>query len=286
MYDEKQSYKMYPSPTRLSRTASDLGAYFSGQERGRQTNTSRELISPSKWLDEDHTAIEFRKQGGQKPPCVVCRHGVKPYDATLPQPCLHGPVHAACMMAEERLSLATTAATGRTTAPQLYCAVCYQPVTAIAYNLTDEIPSTRLPFSQFRTHLHNISKHQPSAPPIDELIISPPHSHNHIKDIQHLVQPAIFSPQTTTRGKRPYLEDDGKDEKVPAGGSIRSREFQEDMRLHVDVHVIHHHHHYTRSDTKHNKKHPHRKSSKSRVTRAHTNKTPHNAKGWSSSKHR
>lgn len=277
---------VYPSPTRFPRAVSDHGTHVSSWENGTRRRTSREIVlPPSVWFDEGCNATELRKRGGQRPPCAVCRHGVKPFDATLPRPCLHGPVHTACMAAEERLSLATAAAIGHTSAPQLHCAVCYQPVTAIAYNLTDEVPSTRLPFSQLRSHhFNNKTHHQPSAPPIDEIINLPHRHRTNVNGGKPLISSSVVTSPTTPDANRGIVKDDGKDENGLTDAFIGSVVPQKDMRLQVDVHVVHHHHHYTH--TQHREKRPHRNPSKSRAARADTNKFSHDTNRWTTSKRR
>lgn len=82
------------------------------------------------------------------PLCKLCDAAIHPCDAVLPRPCLHGPIHASCMEAEERLCIAAANATGRAKeSAHIRCHVCYSIVSSMAYDLMNEIPSIRLPFS-------------------------------------------------------------------------------------------------------------------------------------------
>lgn len=108
--------------------------------------TKKALVQPpSRWLDTQPDL----------PKCRICHQTVTPHEAVLGRPCLHGPFHVACIEAEEELCIAAARATNRNTAPQLHCPVCLGVMSSIAFDLSNEIPSIRLPFA-------NVMK--PSAP--------------------------------------------------------------------------------------------------------------------------
>lgn len=123
------------------------------------------------WNDDERGRL---KHSTNFPKCLICNHAVHPKEGILLRPCLHGPIHKSCIEAEERLYMAAATATCRQQAPLLYCPLCHHSVNCIVYNLQEEIPSTRLPFSTLNpdstpssssscTSLPNAS-----APPYDE----------------------------------------------------------------------------------------------------------------------
>lgn len=193
------------------------------------TPTKKTIVQPpSRWLDTHHDL----------PKCRVCHQAVKPQEAVLGRPCLHGPFHAACIEAEEELCVAAAHATNRVVAPQLHCPVCLGVVSSIAFNLSNEIPSTRLPFA-------NVMK--PSAPNVyngttrnetgEDFTMIRYNNKNDIDKIQNVQQ------------ERQHQRKEQKEEQrqhsmmsatvfVPSDGCKRIE--YDRFKVDVDVHIIHH----------------------------------------------
>lgn len=157
--------------------------------------------------------------------CIVCHHDVYPADATLPRPCLHGPLHATCLLSEERLALSAADATCRS--PSLRCIVCHAEISSIAFNLSAEAPSTRLPFQPHPTHK--------TAPPVN---IAP-------------VPSQAFAPPIASSSRHPRTSGPRESTLRLDHGTALAGNAEEDpdpernlSRICVDVHVFHHHHHH------------------------------------------
>lgn len=174
--------------------------------------------------------------------CVVCYHDVYPADATLPRPCLHGPLHATCLQSEERLALSAADATRRS--PALRCIVCHAEISSIAFNLSAEAPSNRLPFQPHPSHK--------TSPPVN---IAP-------------VPPQAFAPPIASSSRHPHTSGPRESTIRLGHGTALDGNAEEDSdpernssRIRVDVHVFHHHHHHHHHEqSRRTQHHQHRRS--------------------------
>lgn len=120
---------------------------YSGQQKPillseNSWNPLKMFANPGEPPSQTQSQAQMELQSYAK--CILCHHDVHPNDAVLPRPCLHGPLHAECIISEERLAFAAAGATGRS--PTLRCLICHAEVASIAYDLCTEIPSLRLTF--------------------------------------------------------------------------------------------------------------------------------------------
>lgn len=219
---------MYPQPSAPPIAsegpwnASTTGA-FSNYIASAPPGTPPEAI-PAVTASSSRSRVSTR--GGQSyAKCVVCYHDVYPADATLPRPCLHGPLHASCLISEERLALSAADATCRS--PALRCIVCHSEIASIAFNLSAESPSIRLPFQPHPDHKH--------APPISPVPLPP-------QAFAPPVGPNARHPRPSgIRGNTVHL---GHDTTLDARTEENSNVEKDSPHIRVDLHVFHHHHHH------------------------------------------